>query len=949
MDISQQIFSDIITFQKYAKHIPTLQRRETWEEICDRNSAMHIKRFPSLTETVNWIYDNQVKTKKVLPSMRSMQFGGRPIELNNSRMFNCCLLPVDNIIGFSETMFLLLGGCGVGYSVQKHHVQALPPITGPKETRRRFLIGDSIEGWSEAVKVLFKAYTENKANPDFDFRDIRPKGALLVTAGGKAPGPEPLRICLEKIRASLNGAIGRQLTTIEAHDIMCHIADAVLSGGIRRAAMIAFFSFDDLDMLTCKSGLWYELNPQRGRANNSAVLERDKITHEQFKAVWQRVEESNAGEPGVYWTNDKDVLSNPCVEATLRMFSFCVAEDTKLITRNGIANIASFVGSNVDIWNGSEWTEVTPRLTAENQTLYRVHLSDGSYLDCSAGHKWSAQTEAKRGEWREMTTESLMTSKSRTIRLEAANVVAPSGGISVKNPYTLGFAYGDGYYALHGAMKTPSVIIDLHGVKQNLPVLGRRDTPKLNFTETSEYSRVYAEKDIDANLFKSLRDDVAEWNKIGEWAQDDVLEFFAGLADADGSSTQGGGIRIYIGCEERARLTQLILTKNGVMSSVNIMAKRGSMTNFGPRQCDIWYLQITDCGMLPCHRLDVSKGHRPRFKGKYQTVRKIEKLEGLHNTYCFTEPKKHKGLFGNVLTYQCNLTTTNVSDVEDQKDLEQRVAAAAYIGTLQASYTDFHYLRPEWRRVTEEDALIGVSMTGIASGKVLGLNLEEAAKIVVYVNKEVAKQIGINQAARTSLLKPEGTATIAVGGAGSGIHAAHDMFFKRRMRVGKNEPLYFYLLENHPAMLEDCHFKPHLESIVTIPQKAPEGCILRDESPMDLLKRVLRFNKEWIAPGHNRGVQKHNVSCTISLKPDEWEACGEWMWENRNEYNGISVLPWDGGSYIQAPFESCTEEEYNAMMENLHAIDLTRVKEIEDATGFTQEIACSGGACEVQF
>lgn len=620
MDVSQEILSDVVIFNKYAKYIPEIGRRETWEEICQRNMSMHIKQYPQLRSEIQAAYKDFVIPKIVLPSMRSMQFGGKPIDMNNTRMFNCCCLPIDSIYSFSETMFLLLGGSGVGYSVQKHHVDLLPSVVGPKATKRRYVIGDSIEGWADTIKVLMRAYLEGRSTPDFDYRDIRPKGARLITAGGKAPGPDPLRMCVENIKVVLNGAIGRKLTPLECHDIQCHIADAVLSGGIRRAAMIAFFSPDDLDMITCKSGPWWELNPQRGRANNSVVLLRGTIDEETFKAIWKRVEDSNAGEPGVYWTYDRDILSNPCVEATLRMYSFC------------------------------------------------------------------------------------------------------------------------------------------------------------------------------------------------------------------------------------------------------------------------------------------------------------------------------------------NLTTSDVSHVHTQEELEAIVKAATLIGTMQAGYTNFHYLRDVWKEVTEDDALIGVSMTGIGSGAILKLDLSAAALVVKAENERVAAIIGIKPAARTSLLKPEGTASIVVGSS-SGVHAWHAPYYLRRMRVGKNEALYHYMIAKFPLLVEDCKFKPHLEAVMTFPQKAPEGSILRDEDFMDLLERVKRFNQEWIVPGHNRGVQKHNVSCTISLKPGEWEACGQWMWDNRNNYNGISVLPYDGGTYVQPPFEDCTKEEFEVLMTYIEAqgsFDLSRVVEEEDQTSHSAEAACAGGACEIK-
>lgn len=617
LDKSQEVLSDIIVWSKYAKFISEQNRRETWTEICERNMAMHIRKYPHLKKEIQEVYRKFVIPKKILPSMRSMQFGGKPVEVNNSRIYNCAYAPVNSVYSFSEAMFLLLGGTGYGYSVQRHHVDQLPIVQGVKARGKKYLIADSIEGWADAIKHLMKAYFDGKNDPIFDFHDIRPKGARLITAGGKAPGPDPLRICIDKIRAILNNATGRKLTTLEAHDILCHIADAVLTGGIRRAAMIAFFSHDDIEMISCKSGAWWELNPQRGRANNSAVLVRGEVMKEEFNALWEMVEASGSGEPGVYWTNDREVLSNPCVEATLNPHSFC------------------------------------------------------------------------------------------------------------------------------------------------------------------------------------------------------------------------------------------------------------------------------------------------------------------------------------------NLTTINASDVYDQFELNARAKAATFIGTLQAGYTDFHYLRDIWRETTEEDALIGVSMTGIASGGVTELDLGQAAQVVVDENARVAALIGINTAARTTLGKPEGTASIVVGSS-SGIHAWHNDYYIRRVRVGKNEAIYTYLKETMPDLIEDCKFKPHIESVASFPQKAPEGAILRNESAIELLARVIKFNQEWIKPGHNRGVQRHNISCTISLMEHEWAPMGKLMWELQDSYNGISVLPFDGGSYVQAPFEDCTKEVYDQMMERVKNIDVTKVVELEDATNHSMEAACAGNACEVK-
>lgn len=612
MNKEKEILSNLIIFSKYAKYRQDLKRRETWDEIVDRYEKMMYTKYPSLKKQ---IVKNAklIRERKILPSMRALQFAGLAIEVNNARGYNCCYLPVDSIYAFSETMFLLLGGTGVGYSVQTHHVDALPTITVPHR-KRRYLIQDSIIGWADAVKALMKAYLEGASLPEFDFRDIRPKGAVLKTAGGKAPGPEPLKKCLQEIQRVLDRKQdGEKLKPIDCHDIMCHIANAVLAGGIRRAAMIALFSYTDIEMLECKFGNWWELNEQRGRANNSAVLKRGEISEEQFFNLWKKVELSGSGEPGFYWTNDTEWGTNPCCEAALRAFQFC------------------------------------------------------------------------------------------------------------------------------------------------------------------------------------------------------------------------------------------------------------------------------------------------------------------------------------------NKTEINGDDIESQEELNKRAEAAAFFGTLQAGFTDFHYLRPIWKRTTEKDALLGIGITGVASIKVLALNLQEAAGHILASNKTIAEAIDINPASRTTWEAPSGTTSLVLG-CSSGIHAWHWDYFLRTVRFNMNEDVASHMLVNHPELCEVDKVKSTV-LCVRVPMKAPSGAILRTESPLNLLARVKHFSETWIKAGHREGTNTHNVSATISVKENEWEEVGQWMWENRNSYNGLSVIPYDGGTYVQTPFENCTEEEYLRRMETLVDVDLTKVSEVDDNTAFTQEAACAGGKC----
>ncbi len=385
-NISSEILSDITVHMKYAKFNKKKQRRETWPELVTRNRAMHLKKFPELKDDINWAYQF-VFDKKVVPSMRSMQFAGKPIEISPNRIYNCAYTPMDDWRAFHEIMFLLLGGSGVGISVQQHHIEKLPEITHPNYKRnRRFLIGDSIEGWGDAIKVLMKSYFTGGSNIQFDFSDIRPKGSRLVTSGGKAPGPQPLKECIVKVKGILEHKDnGEQLTSLEVHDIVCYIADAVLAGGIRRAALISFFSAKDGDMLSCKAGQWWEHNPQRGRANNSVVLMRSKITKDVFMDLGERIEASQAGEPGFIFTNDKEILGNPCVIGSTLV-------DTS-IGKISIEELISMDNKNIkiksyDIENGNiEYCDlICGEKTRENANVICLELENGEELTLTPGH-----------------------------------------------------------------------------------------------------------------------------------------------------------------------------------------------------------------------------------------------------------------------------------------------------------------------------------------------------------------------------------------------------------------------------------------------------------------------------------------------------------------------------------------------------------------------------------
>jgi ribonucleotide reductase alpha subunit len=937
MDKSLGVLSDITVFSKYARHLPDKQRRESWEEIVWRSVSMHTKKFPHLESEIIDAH-RYVLDKKVLPSMRSAQFAGPAIELNNSRMFNCAYLPMSEIEAFQEVMFLLLGGTGVGYSVQQHHVSQLPPIIGQSNKTKKYVIGDSIIGWSDAVKTLVNSYFKGKPIPDFDFSDIRPKGSLLITAGGKAPGPGPLKTCLYNINRVFESAMeergrGTSLKPIEVHDINCFIADAVLSGGIRRAACIALFSYQDKEMLECKFGNWWETNPQRARANNSVVMVRSKANKKHFDWIWERVKASGSGEPGIYWTNDKDVGTNPC----------CFDGEQRLLTASGYKRFVDLskeydcdlVNERGEIVNGRVWCSGVKKTVL-------VKTSTKNYK-CTPEHRF------KLNDGSECEAKDLKGKRIKQYHTEAShfNEIAYAG-----------FVYGDGNLNRLKSKFHKGIEINI-GDKD-------KEIGKLMGLEVIDGKRsYYTRKFVDyLNSIGPSIESMPSRTFPSKLPASHVNSFLCGLFSANGGVITNHRISFKTSCKDMAYRLKGILELLKINSYITTNKSKEIKFSNGIYTCkesyDVNISGIKDIVLFAekINFLHEYKRHalRDLIITKSPYVKAVKDSNEVPVYDFELDDDTHWGVVDGVVVHNCevslkpyqfcNLTTINGSDIETQDELNRRAAAASFIGTLQASYTDFHYLRDVWKETTEEDALVGVSITGIGSGKLESLDLKMASNIAVGVNEITATKIKINLAKRVTTIKPEGSGSLVVGSS-SGIHAWYAPYYIRRMRFNKDESIYGYLKHSIPHLVEDDFFKPETQAVVSIPVKAPEGAIFRNESALSLLERTKRFHSDWIKIGHKDGINTNNVSVTVSIKDDEWESAGDWMWENRNNYNGIAVLPYDGGSYKQAPFEEITEEQYDELIKHVRNIDLTKVKEEVDNTNLKGEIACSGGACEI--
>ena len=1294
---------------KYARWIAEEKRRETWKEAVNNRIRQMMLDFYSgkgLDTEINWAYDMMLK-KQVLGSQRALQFGGPPALKKNARIYNCTSSYCDRPRFFQECLWLLLCGCGTGFSVQKHHIDRLPPFRpcSYSSIGEVFVISDTIEGWADSVGALLTHYLDVVIEPKFekyahcgkiafDYSQIRPAGSFLSSGVGKAPGPAGLKCALERVEALLRLArsLNKRLRPIDCYDIVMHLSDAVLSGGVRRSATICLFSPDDHEMATAKTGNWQEVNGQRARSNNSAMLLRDSTDKETFFHLLENVRQF--GEPGFIWTDDLEMLINPCVpqdtlittstglydvanlktkpcevlvngkkysstgfyrtgnkplyeiqcksgrvlkctgnhqimttdgwieaqhlsanhsikihnhrehnrhidldspeyaqgyclgnligdgnligesaemkwwgpdkdanrtdgikllkqagwynhhkvqsdskgcyrqlqSKQLRVFaqskkccfdtetkelsskaasgnwsylaglisgyfdadghvifnpnkgssirltstslnnlriiqnvlhSFgiqsqiyynrhkegykvlpdghgghsqywckatrelcvardniiwfhkyivfrnkqkqnlleqlvdsyrrkpnktkfidpvinisvsvqdevfdcavsdieafdangcyvhncaeigmwayhitdqtkydkymetydktgykvgalaevglesgwqgCVSHDTKLLTCTGIVSIGDVVSKPIHIWNGKQWSPVIPIQTGTNRTLYKVSLNDGTYLNCTNNHQWIVDINGKQRTLTTLEIYNWLQTKKSHIRLPRPNITYPTNGKQINEAYEYGFVLGDGT-----ARPNHSPFAQLFKDDNKLNLTGSKTGPHTDNKHSIPYYRIYFTQ-LDNRFSVSLKYDIGLPKEIFSWNKHSVLEFIAGWIDADGSQANKG-CRLY-GREDKLRDAQLLLTKLGINSSINLMSPKGTKTNKGIRKHSVWYLQIPNASIVPSRRLKLVNGINPTMKGKYQIIKSVEKLPGLHNSYCFEEPMLHQGVFNNVLTKQCNLSTINCATIKDIEDFKQRGRAAAIIGTLQAGFTKLDYLPKTSEHIFNREALLGVSMTGAMENFDIVLdpdNQQAVAKIIVETNKEMAQKLGLNQAARTTCMKPEGTSSCLLG-TSSSLHPHHSKRYLRCLQANRTENPYNHFKAINPTACESSVWSANnTDDVISFPIEVPDGAKTKNQIPgLELLQIVKSTQQNWVQPGKNEHLctQKwlsHNVSNTITVMPDEWEKVGQFIYDNRYCFCGIALLPQSGDKdYAQAPF-----------------------------------------------
>ena len=629
MDLYQQF----IAKSRYARFMPEKNRRENWTETVARYFNFledHLAKTNNyaLTRELRTELENAVLNLEVMPSMRSLMTAGKALERDNTAGYNCSYIPIDDPKSFDEAMYILLCGTGVGFSVEQKYVNQLPEVPEQLfDSQTTIVVADSKEGWAKALRQLIALLYSGEI-AKWDISKVRPAGERLKTFGGRASGPRPLEELFRFTVSKFKGAVGRRLSSIECHDILCKIGEVVVVGGVRRSAMISLSELEDDRMRHAKSGNWWEQNGQRALANNSATYEA-KPDIGQFLQEWTSLYHSHSGERGIF---------------------------------------------------------------------------------------------------------SRAASKSQ----------------AAKN--------------------------------------GRRN-PNYEF------------------------------------------------------------------------------------------------------------------GTNPCSEIIL----RP---------------------YQF-----------------CNLTEVVVRAEDTLETLANKVRLATILGTFQATMTHFPYLRKVWQKNTEEERLLGVSLTGILDNEWMGKvcestakNLEQLRQITVDTNVQYSSVLGIPQSAAITCVKPSGTVSQLVNSA-SGIHTRHSPYYIRRVRGDKKDPLSQFMV-NAGIPAEDCVMRPESTVVFSFPQKAPEGARTREAlTALQHLDLWMQYQRYWC---------EHKPSVTISVKENEWMDVGAWVWNNFDEISGISFLPWDGGTYRQAPYEECDEDQYKALLDKMPAtITWDVLSEQDDNVEGAQMLACVSGTCEI--
>lgn len=936
-------YQDYIALSRYCRFREDLGRRELWPEAVDRLLDFWQARFPEPMQRFRPFLREQIITLNVMPSMRTLMTAGPALSRDEIAGYNCSATAVtgsggsvevatpelqalgyDKItlharhpIAFDEAMYLLLCGVGVGFSVERQFIAQLPKLNTPLPRKiyaknmfpgvpsrelssfdRRsntIVVADSKYGWASALRILIVELYNGNYDVQWDVSGIRPAGTPLRTFGGRASGPESLIDLFTFVTNVFRNAQGPRLTSLECHDIMCRIASVVVAGGTRRSALLSLSNLSDERMRSAKSGAWWETEGQRALANNS-VAYTERPTVGAFMREWQALYDSRSGERGIFNREaakkacsaigrdpEHDFLVNPCFTG-----------DTLIQTVEGHYPIAELVGRTVDVWDGKEFVSVDNfRVTGESQEVFQVTLRDGSVIKATAYHTFVLEDGTK--------------VELKDLKV-GAKLMVSTAPVSHTGTYH-SEAFMEGFGTLVTTAQVPTEAFSWSFASRAAFLAGVFAANAISFTENdhSHFDVVFGYRVPSSNT-QFLRDIQSLLKTIGVYST---------LRDRFLEVTMAEAVAL-------ARVSAF-RTLSGFMT---LLDRAGSMQLRPDLRTFNEVVSITSAGVAAkvyCCTVD--------------TTHMLGLTVGVVTGQCSEVILRPKGL--------CNLSEAVIRPDDTLDSLRTKVKAAAILGTLQSTLTNFVYLSPEWRQNAEEERLLGVSLTGWADHPVLSRVSEQAVSWltelklhVKKINKNVARELGIPVSAATTCTKPSGTVSQLVNCA-SGVHPRFAPYYIRRVRSDRKDPVARMLIEQGFPHEVDVT-TPH-NYVFSFPMKSPDHCLLRDDvRAIDQLEHWLMVKRYWC---------EHTVSVSIYVRENEWLDVAAWVYKHFDDLVGVSFFPYTDHVYRQAPYEAITAEQYEALVAQMPAggLDIERLREIEttDMTTTTGELSCTSGACEL--
>ncbi len=992
-------------FDKYSRFDYEKGRRETWIETVDRAvSFLHeLVQTNTGADLGSETYERIRKAileMRSMPSMRLLAMAGSPARRDSTAIYNCSYQPVESIDSFCEALLISMAGCGVGFSVESRYVENFPRVQRQRAFDRvKHVVDDSAQGWAAALRQGLESWFEGR-DVDFDFDEIRPAGMPLRTKGGRASGPEPLKTMLAFTKARVLARQGSHLRPIDAHDIMCMVGNAAVSGGVRRTAMISLFDYDDLEMRLCKSGDFEHDNSQRWNANNSAVWPERGL--DQIQVVEQVLDmvKSQRGEPGIF--NRRAALDlMPERRKALGYTEYgtnpCVTGDTWVLTSNGPRQVRELVGQRHDtlVNGGAHPTTGEGFWRTGTRPVVQLRTREGYALRLTTNHRLLTvahqSRKAQRTEWR---AAGELQSGDRVV-LHRHRGVTWSGRGSYEEGWLLGSLVGDGTFSSkvgRAGQTLTSAHLDYWGddrAETATAALGRLQAAVATRSDcTGVDSGRWNKRRLSsvglaqlANRFGITPEFKAVSPLVERASSQFNCGFLGGLFDADGSvqGTQAKGISVRLSQSnlETLQAVQRMLLRLGIASTIfperrpagyrQLPDGRGGTASYWCRPdhelviaADNLHEFAAVVGFsdpAKASRLAQALGASRREPNRERFTATIESIEpaGTEDVYDCAVPGPNafdaNGFYahncGEIVLRKnefCNLSIAVARADDTLESMKEKVELATIIGTIQSLATHFPDLRPIWKENCVAERLLGVDITGQMDSPIVhDPHVMQALRAhAVETNRVFAEKLGINQSAAVTTVKPSGNSSQLLN-CSSGLHARWAPYYERNVRVAATSPIFKVLRDaGVPMDPENGQTRDDANTwVIHFPIKAPDNAITRNN------RSAIEQCNYWL---HNKvNWTEHNPSVTITYRPHEVVDLLGWIWEHRDMIGGMAFLPAFDAHYAQLPYIEISKDEYERRTAEFPEIDFSKLwrHESSDLTNAAQELACLAGQCEV--